>query len=1460
MSLRFSIKTKMLIIFIAIKVIPLLIFGWIIYNDFTVFEERSSGVIDTFSLKAKGAVKTVGDSTMEDSIASFGESSRERVEGAAADLAFSIASFLYERDADVLAAAALSPDEKLYQSFLASKNKTVHHPFPMKLNAKGDEWILAESPPSLADLPVVQAQNEFNKNNFSYNQKSARGVEEVLPLYREMTFIDLTGREQVKVTTGNLLSQNLKDVSNPENTFVKAETYFEDLKTLQPGEVYVSEVIGAYVKTNILGPYTPLQARRLGVEFAPEKMAYAGKENPVGKTFQGIIRFATPVMKNSKKVGYVTLALDHTHIINFAATTTASSISTGISDPSSGNYAFLWDYKHRSIVHPRHHSIVGYDPDTGQPVLPLLSEELAEKWRQSGKPVNEFLQTVPQFFEQSHDKKISAVNKKQGMYGLDCRYLNIAPQCEGWKNVTEYGGFGSFNILWTGVYKLTAVASIPYHTGRYSAPRGFGYVTLGENMDDYYKFADRTTKNIHAQVETLGKNLRKQKEHSKNMLREYMEDAVMELVIATVSMIVIVILIALWLASDMAGRITSLIKGMQKFQQGDRESRLQVSSTDELGVLAKTFNEMADKVSIAVKDLSLAEKKYREIFENVEMGIFQSNTKEFLAVNPFMAKLFGYNSVDEFLTVNILLKNTQKDSPHLKSLHQLLLSKEGRSRTEISLVRQDGTEFIGMLSVRKEKDSFGEYFIEGIIQDITAKQKTLEAYEQAKTEAEAANRAKNNFLANMSHEVRTPMNAIIGMGHLALGTDLTSRQRDYISKICKSADYLMRIINDVLDFSKIETGGLPLTSAPFDLHEVFFEVNTFVQKAPMSGELELITDLDPHVPSHLIGDAKRITQLLVSLVDNALKFTEKGEILVRCGVHEQKDHVITLLFTVKDTGIGMNAEQLKKISRPFTQADGSSTRKYGGLGLGLTIVGYIVRQMKGRLDITSEEGKGTTVNVFLPVLLNKKIKSRKNHSDNSMHGMRVLVVDDNDTAQAVLVSLLKGLYFEPYTASSAEEALALLNDPAKKDLFDLLIIDDDMPGTSGTELCQMITKEKLSKAPRMLTIYEGEEDDLDKIAAFADVQRVIPKPVIGSALFDALMDIFGKNLFIRSEAEVYTFHGGKVLVADDNTTNQQIAQEIFTAAGLHVSLAKNGQKALDMLQEEDFDVVIMDIHMPMMDGIESSRLMRGLKDPVKSQVPIIGLTASVLPEDKKKALEAGMTEYLTKPYTAEDILAAIARYVDTAVQEKDEEAKLPHFILGMDITDGLAFYKSHGKYRAALAKFIQKYYDVGERLQGLLEQENMDQAKELISEVMDRATEIRAVALAASAMQALDEWGESTDKNFASSHILLKGLSGFWAALEADSLLKKEMEACFGTGELGQGGEEELRKLMHELEEPLKKRRPKPCQFILEKIEKKDWPLRYHQEIANLSVSLKKYRFADALKAWEKISALFSEP
>ncbi len=607
-----GIRGKLITIFVLIKVVPLVLLAWFAWYAISQLGQEVSSKAGGMADSMLSTIKSVGKTVTDDSIRALDLRSREAIEAMTTDTAKEIASFLYDRDNDIRQAADLEPSEAAFRRFLSERRRLIYRHAEWKLADDGKSWIPEK--PVVREAKVTRPVLPDNAKDFHARPPEYLGEAEQRSLFVEMTYIDLNGNEKIKVTQGKLTDKGLKNVAERRNTFTRAESYFAELKKLQPGQIYVSDVIGAYVPTQAIGPYLPAALEKAGKPFQPEESAYAGTENPVGKRFRGIVRWAMPVTRGGQIVGYVTLALDHDHIRQFSDRLMPTEERyTPIADAIKGNYAFIWDYKSRSISHPRDYMIVGYDPQTGRPATPWMDEDLYAEWQASGKPADEFLAGIEPFRDQNLKRKPAKALIKAGTIGLDCRYLNFSPQCDGWNAVTEHGGSGSFVIFFSGLWKLTTAAAIPYYTGQYGkTPQGFGFVTIGANVDEFHKAATATAAQINTLLEEKDASFKNQRSELLDQVAQSLKATAFGLWMSTLLMIGVVIAIAVWMASLLTRRITAMISGIHAFQEGDLKQRLDAGSSDEMGELAGSFNRMADSVEESFKRLEEAREKAEE--------------------------------------------------------------------------------------------------------------------------------------------------------------------------------------------------------------------------------------------------------------------------------------------------------------------------------------------------------------------------------------------------------------------------------------------------------------------------------------------------------------------------------------------------------------------------------------------------------------------------------------------------------------------------------------------------------------------------------------------------------------------------------------------------------------------------------------------------------------------------------
>ncbi|MGL1930939.1 MAG: response regulator [Desulfotalea sp.] len=734
-------------------------------------------------------------------------------------------------------------------------------------------------------------------------------------------------------------------------------------------------------------------------------------------------------------------------------------------------------------------------------------------------------------------------------------------------------------------------------------------------------------------------------------------------------------------------------------------------------------------------------------------------------VNPTFTNVSGY-SFDEVIGQNH--KNLKSDKQSLGFYQKLWETiNDGKEwHGELANKKKNGEIYWESISISPIRNSKGEvtHFVE-VREDVTEKKASDEALnkrakkltdarlamlnimedlDDAKEKAEEATKAKSNFLANMSHEIRTPMNAIIGMSHLALKTDLTPKQIDYLSKIDISAKNLLGIINDILDFSKIEAGKLEMESSNFQLDDVLGNLANLIGIKSEEKNLELLFNVDQNTPTGLIGDPLRLGQILINLTNNAVKFTEIGEIIVTVSAIEKSESKATLQFSVHDSGIGLTEEQRSKLFQAFSQADTSTTRKYGGTGLGLTISKKLCKLMGGEIWVESVHGKGSTF-IFTAKFGLQAENRIPLLPEPDLRGKRVLVVDDSKASCEIIHEMLESMTFDVSQALSGNDALTeISNSDAAGKPYEVIFMDWQMPGLDGIATSKKIKELKLSCPPKIIMVTSYGREEIMQLAKDFKLDGFLVKPVSHSLLFDATMQVFGREGIQINTTRIdkgsdigalKNIRGARILLAEDNEINQQVVQEILEQAALVVEIANNGKEAVGMAEKNPYDVILMDIQMPEMNGFDATKEIRKLEAvrPLiaamreQGAIPIIAMTAHAMAGDREKSIEGGMNDHITKPIDPDQLFNTLLKWIDPGEREipeyilrkmavetqESEEERFPA-LPGIAVKEGLARVAGNKKmYLDLLKRFMNSQRDVDVKIQKALKENDSKLAERL---------------------------------------------------------------------------------------------------------------------------------------------------
>ncbi|MBP9491055.1 MAG: transporter substrate-binding domain-containing protein [Aliarcobacter sp.] len=690
--------------------------------------------------------------------------------------------------------------------------------------------------------------------------------------------------------------------------------------------------------------------------------------------------------------------------------------------------------------------------------------------------------------------------------------------------------------------------------------------------------------------------------------------------------------------------------------------RHDVTSEVELEKLSANLENMVNERTTELYEMN---QKQKAIFDTASIGIVLVKNRVILELNNRVCSIFGYE-YDELLnqSTRIFYAN-ENEFDFIKKEYEPL--KDGKTVSwEQLFVKKDSSEFWARITMQAIDFADLEKGTVAIIDDISLEKQALEEIKKAKILAEESTKSKSEFLANMSHEIRTPMNAIIGMAYLALQTSLDEQQKNYIQKIDTASKNLLGIINDILDFSKIEAGKMTMEKIDFSLDDILANLSSLFMFQIEEKGLELLFDIDVKVPMALKGDALRLNQVLINLLSNAVKFTQKGEIIISIKLLSKDEQNAQIRFDVKDTGIGISKEHKEKLFTSFSQADSSTTRKYGGSGLGLAICKQIVELMGGTVGLESRPDEGSDFYFTIKFEL-QDIQKNFLEASNNFSNLKILVVDDNASSREILENIIKSLKFEVKALCCGKEAIKELEKANKENSpYTLVLMDWMMPEMDGIETIKKINQnDKIEKTPTFIMVTAYNKDELIQKAKDANVFGFLEKPVSPSTLYDTILKAFGKHIVINANESIKNNHsfpeikklvqGAKILLVEDNVQNQEIATEFLQKANINIKIANNGKEAIEILENEEFDGVLMDCQMPILDGYEATRLIRKIEK--LKDLPILAMTANAMEGDREKCINSGMNDYISKPLDFNKFYETLIKWIKPKNSIIGEEQK-----------------------------------------------------------------------------------------------------------------------------------------------------------------------------------------------------------
>ncbi len=1242
LNLSTGMHTKLIVLFVFIKVVPLVLIAMLAWSQSSNMADELQERLDQLSITLENSLQFTGEVAVEDSMQALEIRVRNEFERTTTDLADRIADMLYDVDDDLLFLASIPPSKELYEAFIRNHTGDILVQSEYVWSNAEKAWVMANPKP----FPQININSNAENDAFHYRAPDPFEFESV-PLYDEIAFLDLEGNQVYKAVSGDKFSDKLLNVSDKANTYVKAENYFAEAQKLKAGEIYVSDVTGAYVGTPILGVFSPENAAKKNIPFESYKdAAFASTENPHGKRFEGIIRWITPVEQNGERVGYITIAYNHDHIMEVTNRILPTDDRYGeLGDPIEGNYAFIWDHLGKNIVHPRHHSIVGFDPETGEQAVPWLEQSIYDKWQQSGESYADFIVDYPVFENQSRSKKPAAELTAQQLMGLDCRYLNNAPQCVGWFDLAEEGGSGSVHILWTGLVKITTAAAIPYYTGPYAEKKvGFGFVAISASLDTLQAPAFATKDKLDTVIRQADYELDALSIESEEFILDSLFGIAQSLTISTLIMCILVIIIAVMLASAITRSVTLLLEGFTRFRNGERQFRFYSDRTDELGALADSFDELADSLVQSVNEPQVildADKNI--IFMNEAAEVWYDKDLDDVVGAPFFSIAY-YEESSPYCPMS--LANDKKEAEIMFSDSKQVYFQDSFIRTSVSDYEEDEEGYIittrDMTNiVENEKDLDAQ---RQLLDTIFTSSPDMMWLKDAVTQkflmanpryANISGKHVSEYMGKTSYEIYANDHA------LALETET------YDSEVIQKGRTLLR--EQTVRFQDGHTEILEILRTPM-----------YNQAGQISSILGIARDVTSRVEAQ--NALLQIQHDLEDALTNAnAANAAKSDFLARMSheIRTPMNAILGLTDIVRRTLEKPDAD-IPKILVQLQHIERSSKHL---LGL-LNDILDLSKIEAGKIEVElTQVDLPALVQAVDPIIRPRCEEKYINYNVNFDSRITSRVVSDPLRLRQVLINLLgNAVKFTPENGTITLN-LNVLEQQANRINIRFEVRDSGI-GISEEGISKLFTPFEQAEA-NTARMYGGTGLGLSISNSIINLlgNQIRVESTLGQGsnfYFDLWFDCLNEDNtlivqhidFEKSEVveQVQEFSAPvdlqtkRILVADDVELNRLIIMEMLKNVVGSIEEAPDGKDAIEMFNNSEegyYDLILMDALMPIINGYDASKAIRELNRPDAKTIPIIAVTANAFKEDVDKALACGMNAHLAKPVDYDKLLELV---------------------------------------------------------------------------------------------------------------------------------------------------------------------------------------------------------------------------